>query len=154
LYESTAVILSFGESALLKFHRTPESHSNSNDIGTNSVNVNDDFNRFSVFLPSNSLLMFGNKLYNEYQHGISVGAEFQISSEKNDLCINSEFLNLDNECINFIRKKKRFSLTFRKLKNVLKTLDEFGLSASAEERSEFERRKRWWLNAISDQNNI
>lgn len=140
LYLSTAAILSFNNDALLEFQPTNLPQIDANTQSSSVVQ--------SVYLPANSLFIFSDSAYQDYEHGIrSDTCDIIISKH----CLNAKVLNF--EIGDIISKKfqtKRYSLTFRYVKNVVKTLEEFG-PCNEEERSEIKRRMNWWLQSITDQ---
>jgi hypothetical protein len=149
LYFPTAAILSVGESALLQFHpNSLELSSSTVTVDTSNDGTMLDLPKSaSFYLPNNSLFVFSHSLYNDYQHGIMNTASFTILDDcRNRLDVPS-LTDLRPPIIT--RQNPRWSLTFRRLRHVSKTFDEFG-PGNDEERSELARRRKWWLQSITD----
>ena len=145
LYLSTAAILSFNNDALLEFqpNHSPIT-SAADDIHTSSCNPE----VYSVYLPSNSLFVFSDSAYHDYEHGIRSDTYNILINEH---CLNAKVMNISvGDIISKKSQTKRYSLTFRYVKNVVKILEEFG-PCNEEERSEIKRRLNWWLQSITDQ---
>lgn len=144
LYLSTAAILSFSNDALLEFRP------NKAPITSLTDDINTPFHpeMYSVYLPSNSLFVFSDSAYHHYEHGIRSD---MCNILINEHCLNAKVMNISvGDIISKKSKCKRYSLTFRYVKNVAKVLEEFG-PCNEEERSEIKRRLNWWLQSITDQ---
>ncbi len=175
LFISTAAILSFNGDALLEFRPTSV---NSGSSITTQLSIPP--TSFSAYLPPNSLFVFKDSLYTDFDHGIIGTTPSSLESSSNKsmpaVCINSipiapvvleddiksrpPLLLSSTHPIKIETKSqisnnnriRRYSLTFRRLSHVAKTLDEFG-PCSEDERIEIHRRKNWWLQAITDDHN-
>ena len=163
LYESCAAILSIGSSTLLEFTHPPLMHNNPltqpqhspSSLATNHHDLDHDptttdsstmtIAPFNVFLPANSLVVFNGKAYEHYNHEIAP----RTIDIVNNQCINKDVCQL-NEGDALPRSTQRFSLTFRRVANVVKVIDdEFGI-CSKDDRDEINRRYGWWKTSITD----
>jgi hypothetical protein len=132
-----AAIISIGSSAVLNFEYESEG-------GKKGKEVKEKEKQFSVFLPSSSLLFFSGDFYSSYKHGIDALTEDEITSQ----CLNLGQMKLKPGQV-VTREDLRFSLTFRRVKDVAKLIDELG-PANNEEELEISRRQTWWLRSITD----
>jgi alkylated DNA repair dioxygenase AlkB len=131
LYESVALVLSLQSGALLHFSR------GSNNTGDYTI-------EHTVYLQPRSLLIFGDKFYEELKHGIMDAKEDHIAEN----CLNMHLTSL-SPGDTLPRGDKRLSLTIRCCKMVQKTLEDRTYSKT--ELAELTRRAQWWYHSINDQ---
>lgn len=159
LYESQVAIISLQSAALIDFIRTTDRTGQdtplSSELDSTAVCFKENEcsalnNQFSILLESNSLLLFNGDAYTKYTHGIKATDRDIVDSQ----VLNASVLKCgshqtDDGTVIIPRQDARYSLTFRRVKNIAVTLDEFG-SCTLEMSNEIRRRKAWWLHAISD----
>ena len=176
LYESCAAIFSIGSSTVLEFTRPslpiiptitspsdpvlefahdnaphstiqpepslPTNHPDPDPTTTSSTTI---VPPCSVFLPANSLVVFTGKAYEDYNHEI-VPRAIDVVDHR---CVNRDACQLSIGDAR-PRSSQRFSLTFRRVANVAKVIDdEFGI-CSKDDRDEINRRYAWWKTSITD----
>ena len=138
LYAPQVAILSLCGGAKIEFRPNQEI------LEENAAHRTSALKEFSLYLPSNSILKFSESAYQSFTHGIEPNPIDIID----DTCLNCEQAGLMiGQTIP--RASRRISLTFRFLSRVETRLDEFGV-CSTEMREEIDRRKAWWLSAITE----
>ena len=130
LYSPTAAVVSVLSAAVLSFH--------GGEDGETVV--------ARVWLEPDSLLVFSGEAYSKYKHSIDPVLEDLYDPS---LYLNSHAVASPPLPLSSVPRSRRVSLTFRRAKEVSRTVEEGEVLPPAVE-EERRRRERWWRTAVGD----